>query len=74
MNHLKPKNSVNVNIAIHMPNPQKMLKSAALTIDKTNFDGEEDDMEHLRRTSNFSLDDVVEISSAARKLAENRRK
>lgn len=75
MNNLRPKNSVNVNIAIHMPNPPKTLKSTGLTIDKSHFDGDEEDYaEDTRGPGKIRLHDVVEISSAARKLAEKRNK
>ena len=73
MNNLRPKNSVNVNIAIHIPNMPKTLKSSEFTIDKTHFDGDYEDAES-RGTGKVRLDDVVEISSVARMLAEKRHK
>ena len=70
MSKLGPKNSVNVNIAIHMPNAPKTLNTSGLTIIK---DGDEDEAESLRTGLNtVRFDDVVEISYTARKLAERR--
>lgn len=72
MNKLGHRNSVNVNIAIHMPNPPKTLKPTGLTIDNLQFNVDEEDAENLHSSPRaIRLDDVVEISSIARNLARN---
>jgi hypothetical protein len=74
MYKLGPRNSVNVNIAIHLPNPTASLKSKSL---KIGAEKAEASLEYRYDTPANILDldkikDIVEISPNAKKYASRR--
>lgn len=69
MNKLGPKNSFNLNIAIHVPNTMKSPNTTGFTLTREG----DDDVGYVKSSPGaVRLDDVVEISSAARNLMAKR--